>query len=570
MPRVRNLVITGETGAEVQALWVRTPIVLLAASYTMFIGILNILEARGLEFSGVAFSIEKHVNGYTGGLAKFALTFLGCLMVFLAYQLWLKKRAALVCLSGILLIQSVSLAVRHHEMLAGGIALSLSLALLYFRKDFPAMPDPSALRRLKVATPILAGFFYAYGLIGLWLLHGRLGLDMGLRELLGRPFLIVAGDSYGMTFESWEVIFHYTLTLFFFIGLVWTAAMLFRPHRFQLEHDEEQFRKARELVELYGSDSTAYFNLRRDKNLFFLDGNIFLSYRCIGGTVVVSGDPVGPAELVPELMSRFHNHCLERGWRLTALAAADRYLDEHGQAGLKHFCYGEEAVIQLEGFTLEGRKNKTLRHAVAKWDKSGAVMEFMYNASIPAHLKRELAQISADWRGDNPETGFSMGLGRLMSSEDPDCLLAIAYDGNGSPVGFAYLVPVYPKVGYSLDITRTSLEASNGINEFIFTKTAAFLKEQGHRFMSLHFAAFSQHYRKDREEDGSTVVRGICRVLDSFLPVMSLYDFDRKFMPGWTRRNLLFESYMDLPRLALAAVTAESFHKLMRRVKRAA
>ncbi len=568
MARVRNLVITGETGAEVQALWNRSPVVLLSSLYAMLIGVLDVLESRGLEFNGVAFSIEKHVNVYTGGLARFALTFLGCLMVFLAYQLWQKKRAALICLSGLLLIQSVSLAVRHHELLAGGIALALSLALLYFRKDFPAMPDPAALRKLKVAAPILAALFYAYGLAGLLLLHGRLGLDVGLRELLGRPFLIVAGDGYGVTFESWEVVFHYSLTLLFFIGIVWITAMLFRPHRPQAAQDEELYRRARELVERYGSDSTAYFNLRRDKSLFFLDDRIFLAYRCVGGTVVVSGDPVGPGELVPELMTRFHNHCLERGWRLTALAVADRYLEEHEQAGLKHLCYGEEAVIQLDGFTLEGRKNKTLRHAVAKWDRAGATMEFMYNAGIPSHLKHELAQISADWRGDNPETGFSMGLGRLMSSEDPDCLLAIAYDGEGQPMGFAYLVPVYPRTGYSLDITRTSLEASNGINEFIFARTACFLKEQGYRFMSLHFAAFSQHYRKDREEEGVAVVRGICRVLDAFLPMMSLYDFDRKFMPRWTRRNLLFESYADLPRLLVAAVTAESFHKLLRRVKR--
>jgi lysyl-tRNA synthetase class 2 len=195
-------------------------------------------------------------------------------------------------------------------------------------------------------------------------------------------------------------------------------------------------------------------------------------------------------------------------------------------------------------------------------------MEFMFNSGIPSHLRHELGQISADWRGDNPETGFSMGLGRLMSSEDPDCLLAIAYDPGGEPIGFAYLVPVYPRIGYSLDITRTSRDTSNGINEYIFTRTALFLKERGYRFMSLHFAAFSQHYRKDRKEDGSRMVRAICRVVDLFLPMMSLYDFDRKFQPSWKKRYLVFDSYADIPRLGVTAVTIESFYKLMRRVKR--
>ena len=546
------------------------PLVHLTALYALFVGALDVLLSRGVELNGLAFSVERHVNVHTGGLAGFALIYLGFLMAFLAYQLWQKKRAALVCLSGLLFIQSVSLTVRHHEALAGGIAMALSLALLWFGGEFPAKPDPAALRRLKLAVPALAASFYAYGLLGLWLLHGRLGLEVGLRELLGRPFLIVAGDGYGMTFRGWEEAFHYSLVFLFFLGFSWVAAMLFRPHRPPLEQEEEERRSARKLVERFGSDSVSYFSLRRDKNLFLLDDRIFLAFRCIGGTVVVSGDPVGPAELVPELLTRFRNHCLERGWRLTGMAASDRYLEEYERAGLKHLCYGEEAVIDLQGFSLEGRRNKSLRHAVAKWERSGATMEFMFNAGIPTHRRHELTEISADWRGDDPEAGFSMGLGRLMSSEDPDCLLAIAYGGGGEPAGFAHLVPVYPRTGYSLDVTRTSRDAPNGLNEFIFARTAHFLKGQGYRFMSLHFAALSQHYRKDRGEEGSALVRGICRAADAYLPVMSLYEFDRKFMPGWTRRNLFFESYADLPRLLAAAVTAESFHRLRRRLKRGA
>jgi lysyl-tRNA synthetase class 2 len=568
MARVRRLAILGVPRAETQELWNHTPIVVLTAAYALLVGVLDILEALGLEISGLAFNIERRVNIPTSGLANVALLFLGCLMVFLSYQLWMKKRAAIYFLAGLLLFQCASLIIWQKAFLAGATAFFLSLLLVHLRRDFIAMPDPASLRKFKIVTPILAGTFYAYGMLGLWLLHGRLGLEVGMRGLLGRPFLIVAADTYGVEFESWEVAFHFSLALLFFFGIVWITAMLFRPHRCVPGHTEEEHRKARELMERYGSDTIAYFNLRHDKSFFFLDDRIFLAYRCLGGTVLMSGDPVGPPELVPEITARFHNHCIERGWRMTGLGESSDYIEDYQRTGLKSICYGEEAVVHLDDFTLEGRKNKSLRHAVTKWEKSGTRMEFMFNSGIPSHLRHELGQISADWRGDNPETGFSMGLGRLMSSEDPDCLLAIAYDPGGEPIGFAYLVPVYPRIGYSLDITRTSRDTSNGINEYIFTRTALFLKERGYRFMSLHFAAFSQHYRKDRKEDGSRMVRAICRVVDLFLPMMSLYDFDRKFQPSWKKRYLVFDSYADIPRLGVTAVTIESFYKLMRRVKR--
>jgi lysyl-tRNA synthetase, class II len=568
MAKVKRLAIIGEPRAETRELWTHAPIVILTTIYAALVGVLDVIRAIGLATSGLAFNIERRVNIPTSGLANVALLFLGCLMVFLSYQLWMKKRAAIYFLAGLLLFQCTSLIVWQRSFLAGATAFVLSLLLVHFRRDFTAKPDPASLRKLKVVAPILAVTFYGYGLLGLWLLHGRLGLEVGLRGLLGRPFLIVAADSYGIEFESWEVLFHFSLAVLFFIGIVWMTAMLFRPHRSVSSHSEEEHHKARELMRRYGSDTIAYFNLRHDKSLFFLDDRIFLAYRCLGGTVLMSGDPVGPAELVPEITARFHNYCVERGWRMTGMGESGEYLDDYERAGLKSLCYGEEAVVHLDDFTLEGRKNKTLRHAVTKWEKTGTRMEFMYNAGIPSHLRHELGQISADWRGDNPETGFSMGLGRLMSSEDPDCLLAIAYNAADEPIGFAYLVPVYPKAGYSLDITRTSCDTSNGINEYIFTRTALFLKEQGYRFLSLHFAAFSQHYRKDRKEDGSQVVRVICRVVDRFLPVMSLYDFDRKFQPSWKSRYLVFESYADIPRLGITAVTIESFYKLLRRVKR--
>jgi lysylphosphatidylglycerol synthetase-like protein (DUF2156 family) len=347
-------------------------------------------------------------------------------------------------------------------------------------------------------------------------------------------------------------------------GFVYLTILIFKPHRPFLEQDPEDRKKAFELIRRYGSDSLSYFNIREDKNLFLQPGGIFLAYRCVRGVAVISGDPVGPQELIPEMMGKFRKWCLERGWRVASIGSKKEFTPFYEAAGFRCFCIGEEPVIHLDEFSLEGRKMRKLRHAVTKFQKMGATMEFMFNVSVPPHLRHELAQIAAEWRGGLPETGFSMGLGRLLHSEDENCLLAVAYDADSRPMGFLYLVPMYPRLGYSLDTARTRKGITNGLNEFMISSTALFLKERGYRYLSLHFCFFSHHYREDREEPGSALARALARLLSYRLPVISLYHFDKKFQPHWNKRYVVYESPVDLPRIALASLDAESAFKLRR------
>ena len=312
----------------------------------------------------------------------------------------------------------------------------------------------------------------------------------------------------------------------------------------------------------YGSDSLAYFNTRWDKDLFFQNSKIFLAYRRILDVALVSGDPVGPPELVAEIMGEFRRFCAQSGWRLACLASKEDYVPLYRSAGLKAFFLGEEAVIRLDGFSLEGRRARRPRQAISKLQKMGATMEFMFNVGIPHHLRHDLERVSRDWLGDYPETGFSMGLGRLFDPEDPDCLVCIAYDSHMQPMGFLNLVPMYPGLGYSLDVVRTARGSPNGLLEFMVARTAEFLKRRSYDYFSLHFCFFSQHYREDREEPGSPLARSFARLLGCRLPIMSLYNFDKGFSPMWKKRYIIYDRQIDFLRIVLVAAIAESAWRL--------
>ena len=114
--------------------------------------------------------------------------------------------------------------------------------------------------------------------------------------------------------------------------------------------------RARAIVEAHGEDSLSPFILRPDKSFAFAAGGV-IAYRMIGRTAVVSGDPVGPAGAVAALCAQLREKRARAGGRVVlygCFGAPPRGLPR--SLGLRAICVGEEAVVDPEPFTLEGRR----------------------------------------------------------------------------------------------------------------------------------------------------------------------------------------------------------------------
>ena len=543
----------------------RAAIAVTAAFYALIVGILNVGYALGLQVSEFALAHDRFITlGLRGESTLHNLIF-GLLVLWLAYELYEKKRAALILLV-VLLASKAFIGLLMGARLRSLPALLMALIFLTSRRCFVARPEPGALRRFARTMPVFLLVITGLGILGVYGSRAGLGVNVHGLAYISSSARLITGIGPDFDLHGWPEFFGTILNILTLLGTVYLLSLLLRPWSRETLPDQAQRTRARELVKKYGSDSLSYFNLREGKSLFFTrDKDAFLAYKLVTGVAVISSDPVGPASQIPELLAGFKAYCDKRGWRIGGIGASDRYLQHFHDLGIRSWCLGEEAIIPLPSFTLEGRPVRKLRQSVARMEKSGARMEFMFNASIPAHLRHELVQISADWRGKTPETGFSMGLGRLLRSEDPDCLLAIAYDASSQPVGFLYFSPMYPELGYSLDVTRAIPSAPNGLSEFMLAHTALFLRDRGYRQMSLHFCFFAHQYRNDRAEEGNAFGRAFASLIDRGIPTTSLYRFDRKFQPEWKRRHLLYPGIADFLPAALSAISAEAALELVKR-----
>ena len=324
-----------------------------------------------------------------------------------------------------------------------------------------------------------------------------------------------------------------------------------RPYTDRARHVPAEWRRAEALVHEHGSDSLAYFALRRDKSAFFsASGNSFLAYRVVAGTAIVTGDPIGDPEERRELLGEFRRVAHAKAWRVAIAGASVEALPDYAELGFKSIYLGDEAFVRPERFSLEGRPIRKVRQSVTRLAKAGYGVRLVAPADVDPGLRAELCEVSHEWRGKWPERGFTMAMDALFAY--PDTLLAIATDEHGRVGGFLQLVPAPACGGYSLASMRRRHDTPNGLMEFLIVETIAWAREHGVHEVSLNFSVFAEYL------GGTGLLRTVLLKLDRLFQLERLHSFNRKFFPEWRRRYFCFERWGDLPIAGVAYLHAES------------
>jgi lysyl-tRNA synthetase class 2 len=316
-------------------------------------------------------------------------------------------------------------------------------------------------------------------------------------------------------------------------------------------------RAAAELVRAHGSDTLSFFKLRSDKHYFFSrDGHAFVAYRIENGVLLLSGDPVGPRWALSGLLSELHAFAEIRGLKLGAVGASDAVRPVYEELGLRTIYLGDEAVIELGQFSLEGRAIRKVRQSVSRLSKAGFTAELHELGTLDERTTREVERVLELGRDGAPERGFSMTMDAIDGPHADQTVVILARDEHGAVKGVLHFVPCYGRAAMSLSFMRRDPSTPNGLTEFLVVKATELLRDRGVEELSLNFAAFARwmHSPAKRSEKllGKLVALG-----NPFFQIESLYRFNAKFFPRWEPRYLVYEGPLGLPRTGIAALWAE-------------
>jgi lysyl-tRNA synthetase class 2 len=314
---------------------------------------------------------------------------------------------------------------------------------------------------------------------------------------------------------------------------------------------------AAELVRAHGTDTLSFFKLRGDKHYFFSqDRSAFVGYRIENGVMLLSGDPVGPPEAFTGLLGELRAFSEARGLKLGAVGASERLCPLYEELGLRTIYLGDEAIVELHEFSLEGRAIRKVRQSVSRLGKAGFRAELHELRALDEATVLEIEHVLERGREGAPERGFSMAMDSIRGQEGHDTLVVLARDERGAIRGVLHFVPCYGRSTVSLSFMRRDPGTPNGLTEFLVVQAVGLLRERGLSEMSLNFAAFAR-WMHSPEKASERLMGKLIALGNPFFQIESLYRFNAKFFPRWEPRYLVYEGAFGLPRAGIAALWAE-------------
>ena len=540
----------------------------LAGVLCALMGLVNVASAVTPSVAERWRLIERHLPSTVHHGSRLTVTLAGFALLWLAQGLARRKRVAW---AGAL----VALVVSVFANLAKGLdyeetllCCALLTYLVVYRHWFHASSDrPSVYGALRLVTAAL-GFTVLYGVLGFYLLDHHFHVNFGLRAAL-RQTLVMFTQYYD---PGLQPVTHFGRrfadSIYWIAGLTtgYALLMMLRPVLVRLASSTEERRRAQSLIEAHGRSGLARFCLFDDKRYWFgpgPDGQCVCAYAVRGRVALVLGDPIGPPAELPAAITAFVRHCERMDWRPAFYETKPDLLPAYRAAGLQPLAMGACAIVDLAGFSLEGKAFKNHRNTLSRFAREGWTAEVV-EPPLSAELIEDLRAVSDAWLLLKQGNEKRFALGWFDPEYLRDCQVMVARDGDGRPRAFANLVPEYQLNEATIDLMRHDEDVLPNTMEYLFTSLLLWAKEQGYDSFDLGLSALAGVGDEPGDPALERFLGLVYEHVDRFYNFRGLHTFKSKFGPHWEPRYLVHPGTASLPAVWAAIMRANGGEDFIR------
>ncbi|MDN5745827.1 MAG: phosphatidylglycerol lysyltransferase domain-containing protein, partial [Nocardioidaceae bacterium] len=291
---------------------------------------------------------------------------------------------------------------------------------------------------------------------------------------------------------------------------------------------------------------------------YFYDprGEGYLAFRVHLGVALALGDPIGTPDWRRRAPAAFAGFCAEQQLIPCHFAVSEPVAQAIGGRSLQ---IGEDTLLDLPELEFRGKQWQDVRTARNRAGREGVRCEIVALADADPRIIAQVRTISDGWlaRQRTPELGFT--LGGVDQAMDPRVRVALALDAEDRVHGFLSWMPVHGGEGridgWTLDLMRRPDDGFRPVIEFLIAESCLTFKDEGARVVSLSTAPLA---RSEGTPEG-WLQRGLERgagVLEPWYGFASLHAFKAKFSPRCEALHLVYRRHGDLPRIAVAVLTA--------------
>ena len=547
-----------------------------AARAVFLLGLLNIASAvlrrspRLLDWS------QDYLPPF-GAVASVAVVGIGVGCGLLAMARGLRRRkhrawtATVALLSAAILVHLL----RGTELIQASVSAVVVALLLLGHRQFVGRPDPRSPKAIPLSLFAIMVAAWLLGAIAIVADQHEVTLPWSGAGVMEQSILGLVGIAGPLRFDSADAAAessYLLLGLGILSGLAALTVLLHSSGPLESASDADRTR-IRALLDRHGQvDSLGYFATRCDKSyVFSASGKAAVAYRVTAGVCLAAGDPIGHVEAWPGAIDAWAQLTQQRAWIPAVLAASETGAEAYHRAGFDALEIGDEAVVEVADFTLDGRAMRSVRQAVNRARRAGYQVRIERVRDLDPLRRQEAEHLSQRWRRGGHERGFSMALSRFAAAVDPDCLIVEARNSVGDLVAVLQLVP-WGDDGLSLDLVRRHPDLENGVMELMIAELLAAAPRRRISRVSLNFAVFRSSLARGERIGAGPFLRAWVRMLllaSRWWQIASLYRANAKFRPAWEPRFICFRLARDLGPIIGAALAIEGFLHWPRFTRRA-
>ena len=309
----------------------------------------------------------------------------------------------------------------------------------------------------------------------------------------------------------------------------------------------EEMRVARSVLSQTSSTSANLVLLGDKAVMIGASERAFLMYAVEGRSWIAMGDPIGDPAEAEELVWRFREEADRHGAWTVFYEVGTNFLPLYIDLGLTLVKIGEEAIIDLASWTLEGPGRKGLRRTMSEMRRRGVTFEMLPPARVKECLGA-LKKVSDEWLESKRarEKGFS--LGRFDEQYIENFFVAVLRD-QGEIVAFANLWMSGDRTELSVDLMRHANAAPPSSIEYLLLTLFEWGRAEGFQRFNLGMAPMSGLPNRAIAPVWSRAGALLFRHGEYFYNFRGLRQYKEKFYPKWEPRYLATPGGVVFPRV---------------------
>jgi len=327
-----------------------------------------------------------------------------------------------------------------------------------------------------------------------------------------------------------------------------------KSQKWTMDTSKNQEEKIYEHINKYKGNVLTHLIFLHDKYVFWNSkDNVLFPFQKYADKIVVLGDLTGEKSEFPHAIEEFLTISDLYGYTPIFYESSNDMLPILHENGFDFFKLGEEAFVDLENFSLSGKKMKVMRANKNKFERENFTFEII-KPPLSDDLLQKLKTVSNEWLAGRREKGFSLGFfdeAYLNRSE-----IAILKNINEDVIGFASLMPVYDNnQTISVDLMRFIPSSPSGTMDFIFLSLFEWAKEKGYNQFNLGMAPLSNVGLSKYSFFSEKVAAQIYLHGQVFYHFQGLRKFKEKYnVTTWVPKYLAYRKRTSLP-ITMAQVT---------------